>query len=203
MRFDSVSDEALACQARTGNDASFEELVRRHGRAVFGFLRRLVRDGHAAEDLAQATFVKAYRNLHRFDADRPFRTWLFTIAHREAVSHLRRTRPAHTPPADRSAGADARAPDRILIDAEARERLWTAARQALDDRAYAALTLRYAEDMDIAEVAAILNVSGIHARVLLHRARATLVRLFRTHPDEAPALEDMLDGGAQLDTKTR
>src|ERR1035438_5183166 len=59
---------------------AFSELVRQHQSAVRGFLRRLTGGRHAlADDLAQETFIEAYRNLGRFHGESAFAAWLFGI----------------------------------------------------------------------------------------------------------------------------
>ena len=54
---------------------------------------RMVRDPVIAEDLAQETFVKAFRNLRRYDPQRKLASWLFKIAHNTAIDHLRKHEP--------------------------------------------------------------------------------------------------------------
>jgi RNA polymerase sigma-70 factor (ECF subfamily) len=87
---DSTSDEALAVAAQRGSEAAFRELVERYHRPVYSLLVRIVRSGETAEDLAQETFVKAWRALARFDVSRRFSSWLFKIAHNTALDSLRR-----------------------------------------------------------------------------------------------------------------
>lgn len=80
---------AVLC-ADTG---AFGELVRRHQSAVRRFLRHLTRgDESTADDLAQETFLQAYRGLARFRADAPFLTWLLGIAHNQYRNARRRSR---------------------------------------------------------------------------------------------------------------
>ena len=85
-----VSDEELARRARGGCHQSFGELMKRFQVRLLRFLQRRLRSTADAEDLLQETFVRAYQRLERYDETRPFGTWLFTIAHRLAVSHHRR-----------------------------------------------------------------------------------------------------------------
>ena len=77
-------DEALVKRARTGSSNAFDQLVRRHQAAVRGFLCRMVQEPSLADDLAQETFLKAWRNLSRWrgvdQAGGSFRGWLFSIA---------------------------------------------------------------------------------------------------------------------------
>lgn len=78
-----ASDLDLIARVLAHDDrASFGELVKRHQSAVRTFLRQLTRgDAAFADDLAQETFVKAYRSLAKFRGDAKFATWLLGIAH--------------------------------------------------------------------------------------------------------------------------
>ena len=83
-------DEELAVRARSGDDAAFAELLRRYLSPIGTFLYQLVRDREVTDDLVQETFVKAWRNLHRFDSGKRFRTWLYAIARNTAFDHFRK-----------------------------------------------------------------------------------------------------------------
>jgi len=75
-------DQALAARARHGDRQAFEQLVRRHQGMVRAQLRRLLHGDHAlADDLAQDTFLLAWRKLAQFRGDALFSTWLYRIAY--------------------------------------------------------------------------------------------------------------------------
>ena len=67
-------------RAQRGDSEAFGQLVERYAGRVCALLYRLVRCPEEAEDLAQETFVRAFRSLARFDPSRPFQNWLYTIA---------------------------------------------------------------------------------------------------------------------------
>jgi RNA polymerase sigma factor (sigma-70 family) len=75
---------------RSLNDAQFDALVRQHVPAIFRYARRFTGDRDIAEDIAQETFVKAWKNLKRYDPSRSFSAWLYTIAQRTAIDYLRK-----------------------------------------------------------------------------------------------------------------
>lgn len=74
-----VTDAELIVNAREGNNAAWEELVRDHQQSVFRLAYLLVADAEEAEDIAQETFIHAYHALGRFEASRPIRPWLLAI----------------------------------------------------------------------------------------------------------------------------
>ncbi len=84
-----MEDHALVRQAAEGDDAAFEQLVRRHTDAAWRMARSLTRDDFLAEEVVQDTFLKAHRNLHSFRGEAKFSTWLLSICHRTCIDRLR------------------------------------------------------------------------------------------------------------------
>jgi RNA polymerase sigma-70 factor (ECF subfamily) len=165
--------EELAEKAKTGCARSFAELVERFHRPLFHFVKSRLGNREDAEDVVQEAFVRAYENIDRYDPTYRFSTWIYTIAGRLAVRQIRsRRRPDDYRPTNSDASAD---PSDGVILSEEKQSLWTLARQ-LPAAQYQALWLRYVEDMPIKDVAAVMEKTQIHVRVLLHRARETLSR---------------------------
>lgn len=84
-----LSDAALVSAARKGDMKAFERLYRMHSGRVFGLCLRMTRRHDVAEDCAQLTFVRAWRNLNAFEGRSAFGTWLHRIAVNEVLSHTR------------------------------------------------------------------------------------------------------------------
>lgn len=93
MIFREVEDRDLILRARRGNVEAYNLLVSRWEKRVFNYLYRLVGNREDAMDLAQDAFLKAYQNLGKLEDESRFAPWLFRIAHNEAYSLLRKTRP--------------------------------------------------------------------------------------------------------------
>jgi RNA polymerase sigma factor (sigma-70 family) len=86
----------LGVRLARGDDDALEECYALYGSSVLAYLRRLVgRD--EAEDVLQRTFLDLWRHADRYDEGQSFSGWLFTIAHRRAVDHLRSRRPVVIP----------------------------------------------------------------------------------------------------------
>src|SRR6266404_9856717 len=86
-----VSEEMqLVRRAKRGDDAAFEELVRRYDRNVFRIAQHITQNREDAEDVVQEAFLKAYTNLNSFQGNSKFYTWLVRIAVNEALMKLRR-----------------------------------------------------------------------------------------------------------------
>jgi RNA polymerase sigma-70 factor (ECF subfamily) len=167
------TDEELARDARAGSRRSFEELACRYKRRLFVYLRPRLGSDEDAEDMVQDTFLKIYRSIDKYDPAYRFSTWLYTSANRLAIDSFRKNVVARDKAAD-SSGRDI--PDPAAgCEAEADVTgVWAAARTLGADR-YRVLWLRYGEDMTIEEIAAVLARSRLAVRVLLHRARTSLV----------------------------
>ncbi|HYN22665.1 MAG TPA: sigma-70 family RNA polymerase sigma factor, partial [Thermoanaerobaculia bacterium] len=87
------TDAQLVASALAGSQEAFRELVVRFERPVYSLIARMVQDPAMAEDLAQESFVKAYRSLRTYDASRKLSSWLFKIAHNTAIDYLRKSAP--------------------------------------------------------------------------------------------------------------
>ena len=145
-------------------------------------IARITGDRARAEDLAQDTFVKAFRNLAAFDTTRRFSSWLFRIAHNTAIDAMRRSnRPLESIDANREmeAGgahepAAAPAPDPV----ERRElgRALELALTGLRPDQRAAIVLRYEHGLSFGDIATVLGVPEATARSHVHRARKELAQ---------------------------
>jgi RNA polymerase sigma-70 factor, ECF subfamily len=84
------SDEDLLTRFCRGQTEAFGVLVRRYERELYGYLRRYLGDGGLAEDVFQNTFLQLYLKSGQYEAGRPVRPWLYTIATHQAIDALRR-----------------------------------------------------------------------------------------------------------------
>jgi RNA polymerase sigma-70 factor, ECF subfamily len=85
-----MTDEALMAAYRDGNVQAFSELVARHERALWNFVRRFVGDGASAEDLLQEVFLRVVRSAGEWQPTAKFSTWIYTIARNLCTDHARR-----------------------------------------------------------------------------------------------------------------
>ena len=88
------TDVQLIVEAQNGKEASFAILLDRHIVGVYQFAFRFVRDNADAEDIAQETFVRAWKNLKKFDVTKNLKTWLYTIAKNASLDLLKKKKPA-------------------------------------------------------------------------------------------------------------
>lgn len=93
MIFREVEDRDLIAKARRGSVDAYGILVSRWEKRIFNYLLRLAGDREDAMDLSQEVFLKAWQNLKKLEDAERFSSWLFRIAHNEAFSLLRKSRP--------------------------------------------------------------------------------------------------------------
>jgi RNA polymerase sigma-70 factor (ECF subfamily) len=167
-----LSDEELAQKVVGGCRFSFEELVSRYSTRLFYFLRHRTDTDQDIEDLLQETFLKAFRNINRFNSELKFSTWLYTIASRQAISRHRSKKPHVRLSPAAPASSD---PQEDIIKKEESENIWSLA-SSLPQKQYEALWMHYAEEMSIKDMANVMRKKPITVRVLLHRARVNLAK---------------------------
>lgn len=178
-----MSDEALITQARAGDPAAWERLVRANQEAVFRLAYLLLRDSDEAEDVAQETFIRAHGALSGFDASRPLHPWLLRIA-ANCARNRRRSLRRYLAALQR---AFVLAPTAVTLDESAggeRETLWMAVRRlARVDQEV--IYLRYFLDLSEAEAA---HALGIPQGTVKSRTSRALARLRELIDREFPAL---------------
>ena len=180
LDLESIAEARLVADALGGSPAAFEQIVRRYQRPVISLIARMTGDRAMAEDLAQETFVKAFRNLKSFDLARRLSSWLFRIAHNTTLDALRRQRPGLVElDAFREGDPHGEVAAPALPDRVEQAALGAALNQALLALrpAYrAAIALRYDQDLPFDEIGQILGVPEVTARTYVHRARKELAR---------------------------
>jgi RNA polymerase sigma-70 factor (ECF subfamily) len=152
--------------ATQGDLDAFEELVRRLQRRVYGFAFQHLRDAHEAHDLTQEIFVKLYRNLGRYDAERPFEPWFWKLATNTTINYRRKRVPLPSEPGEETADPDStpQMHDPALLQALAQ----------LDPGYRVPVLLHYYSDLSLEQVADALGMTIPAVKSRLHRARALL-----------------------------
>lgn len=167
---DDAAVASLVDRARLGDTSAFAGVVALFEKRTFHFVMRIVSNAHDAEDVTQDTFVKAWHALPRFRATHSFRAWLFTIARRTALNHLRSRRNTEELKDHDMIAPDGEEPSQAAACREDASAIWTTARRLKPDQ-FEALWLCYGQGFAANEAARIMNTNPIRLRVLLHRAR--------------------------------
>jgi RNA polymerase sigma-70 factor, ECF subfamily len=177
------SDEDLVTATLAGDDEAFAELTRRHKRRVFAAAARFARDDHQVDDIAQETFIRAYRHLSKFRGAAPFEHWLARITVSACYDFLRRERRVREQMSLDGAELDLRdtSVDAAISAGRARELLGFALRR-LSAEDQLILTLCELEERPVREVAALTGWSESNVKVRAFRARQSLKKVLEaTH----------------------
>jgi RNA polymerase sigma-70 factor (ECF subfamily) len=178
---DSLAEEhRLVARAQQGDRPAFAALVERYWSRLYRWLYRLTRDRHAAEDLAQETFLKALGALNRFRPESNFPAWLFRIAHNAFANQCRSTR-RREPLPDDLPGRDER-PDEQAESREAEQRLAQAVSR-LPIELRSVLLLRAEGGLSFRQIAEALELTEETARWRVFKARQRLLELVAPRPE--------------------
>jgi RNA polymerase sigma-70 factor (ECF subfamily) len=172
------TDAAAVALARDGDSEAFRALVERHSRAVYRLAHRMTGSAADAEDVVQETFLRAYRQLGRFESRANFGTWLHRIAVNCSID-LIRSRPhreaAHdTSDLDEFISVNANdtkrpSPERLMLSAEVQERIQRAM-GSLSQMERAAFVLRHFEGHSIDEISRLLGLKTNATKHSIFRA---------------------------------
>jgi RNA polymerase sigma-70 factor (ECF subfamily) len=184
------SDVQLMLDVKSGDDSSFELLLRKYRTPVVNFLYRMVRDAAAAEDLAQEVFLRVYRARGQYLPTAKFTTWMFRIATNLAFNALRDGRyrqlevSIDRSAVDRLGDGESEQPALEIADRQPsielelirrdRAELIRRAVESLPEKQRAAVLLHKYQEMDYDEIARVLGCSESALKSLLFRAYETL-----------------------------
>jgi RNA polymerase sigma-70 factor (ECF subfamily) len=186
------TDNEAAREALAGNQQAFGLLVDRHSRAIFRLAFRITANEQDAEDIVQETFLRAFKQLPKFESQCAFGTWLYRICTNCALDHIRarKTRREQGPATLNGCGRNGDESmlhwlDRVAAPEPSPERLTQSSQIAkflepamasLSETERAAFILRHYEGCDIDEIAAALGVRAGAAKHSVFRAVQKLRR---------------------------
>jgi len=190
-----VNDELTwVIQAQQGSDEAFTMLVEEHQTHVYNLCYRMLGEPEAAEDAAQESFLRAYQNLQRYDRNRPFATWLLSIAAHYCIDRLRRRKLSMFSLDEENddgvtfeiADPASPNPEAESVKREERDRLHILLKD-LDATDRAAIILRYWNDYSEIEIAESLSLTVSAVKSRLHRARRALAGMWQEDKPRARA----------------
>jgi RNA polymerase sigma-70 factor (ECF subfamily) len=177
-----VDVKTLVAQAQQGDVQAFEKLVLAYQDRLYGLCYRLAGNHADAQDLAQETFVRAYRALDRFRQEADFGTYLHRIAVNLWLNHRKRSQavlslddpvPTGEGELSRQVADNNRQPEQVVEDGELKDLVWQAL-GTLGREHRAVLVLREMETLSYEEIAAALGVAPGTVKSRLSRARNAL-----------------------------
>ena len=186
------ADAQLVERVKLGDVRAFEMLVVKYQRRIERLIGRMVRDVDIVEDIAQETFIRAYRALPQFRGDSAFYTWLYRIAVNTAKkalmdmkrnplvseSAMRSDEDGDEPSRAESELSDGETPEGILASKEIAAAVNSAV-EALSDELRQAITLREIEGLSYEEIAEAMNCPIGTVRSRIFRAREAIALRLR------------------------
>jgi RNA polymerase sigma-70 factor (ECF subfamily) len=171
------TDASAVALAREGDSDAFRSLVDRHSRAVYRLAHRMTGNPQDAEDVVQETFLKAYRQLGRFESRANFSTWLHRIAVNCSIDLIRGRKNQEmghdAPDLETLESSDDQrvdpSPERLMLSTEVQERVGKAM-EGLTPMERAAFVLRHFEGQSIEEISRALGLKANAAKHSIFRA---------------------------------
>ena len=160
-------------KAKAGDQDAFTDIVEAYQNPVYNLCFRMLGTPQEAEDAAQESFWRAYKNLNRYDQSRPFATWLLSIAAHYCIDQQRRKR-LPTMDLDEiiefAADDPAPSPERSMVNMEFSDEVQRQLSE-LNENDRAVLILRYWYECSEIEICEALNITKSAVKSRLHRAR--------------------------------
>ena len=186
-------------QAREGDQAAFGQLVRAYGTPVYNLSYRMLGSAGEAEEAAQETFLRVFTNLHRFDPNRRFKSWILSIASHYCIDRLRRRRISWVSLDSDSTSpkwleSDSPNPEHEVIQRQEEERIQRMLSE-LSPVDRAAVTLRYWYDYSYSEISDALDLTESAVKSRLHRARRKMAGMLKGNQDDTSQADQSVDVG--------
>ncbi|MFK7748041.1 MAG: RNA polymerase sigma factor [Kordia sp.] len=176
------TDQNSIEQIRAGNPNAYAALVTKYQRMVFTLAVRMVGNREDAEEVAQDTFVKAYKALDRFKGTSKFSTWLYRIVYNTSLDYIKKNkRIILSEHIDEVNEADIGSMQNALtyIEAKEKKQLIENALLKLPEDERVLLTLFYFEELSLKEIAEIVQLSYDNVKIKLHRSRKKLFHILK------------------------
>lgn len=181
----SLEDDKLVQAAIGGSEKAYKRLVEKYERALYYHILKMIKDKNKVEDLVQEVFVKAFDNLHSYNTNYAFSTWLYRIATNHTIDYLRKkklqTLSIDAPVKQRDGEMKMQLPDesaqtdRKIIRSQ-RQKIVQKAIEELPEKYRAVIKLRHMQEKSYQEIAEILDSPLGTVKAHIFRAREMLYK---------------------------
>jgi RNA polymerase sigma-70 factor (ECF subfamily) len=184
-------DAALAIRAQKGDRDSFGHLVGRFQTRIYSFCYQFFRNRDVAAEMTQETFLRSYRYIKKYDPNKKFSTWIYSIAKNICIDEKRKMDRSRTVPIEDVSpssfqishqGQHMKDPSQISLHLEDRMLLEAAIAQ-LPEKYKAAIILCYFQELPYQEIADILGMSLNLVKVRIFRAKKQLLEILKEQQD--------------------
>lgn len=184
----SLEDDSLVRDAIGGAEKAYTKLVKKYERALHFYIMKMIKDQSKVEDLVQEVFVKAFDNLHSYNTNYAFSTWLYRIATNHTIDYLRKkklqTLSIDEPVSSRDGEMEMQLPDetaqtdRDIIRSE-RQQIVQQAIDELPEKYRDVIKLRHMQEKSYQEIAEVLDLPLGTVKAHIFRAREMLYKALK------------------------
>lgn len=167
-----------------GQTGHFSYIVEKYKDIVFSISLKVLRNREEAEEMAQESFIKAYKSLHTFKGNAKFSTWLYRITYNTCISEVRKKKMKFVSTDDVQVSEEIEEMNFDGIPEENRAKYVKAALEKLPEDEYTMILFFYFEDKSVEDICEIMRMTESNVKVKLFRARKKLYSI----------LNDMLKG---------
>ncbi|MFC0274784.1 RNA polymerase sigma factor SigW [Metabacillus herbersteinensis] len=175
-------------QIRKGDQDAFAEIVDLYKDKIYQLCYRMLGNAHEAEDIAQEAFIRAYVNIHTYDMNKKFSTWLYRIATNLSIDRIRKKKPDYYLDAEvagtdgltmySQVAAEMSLPEEQLETMELQETIQKEILK-LPDKYRTVIVLKYIDELSLIEISEILNIPVGTVKTRTHRGREALRKQLR------------------------
>jgi RNA polymerase sigma-70 factor (ECF subfamily) len=189
------SDQEIIIEYLEGDKNSFTEIVNRYLKLIYNFVYRLIGNEKVAEDITQEVFLKVWKSIKKFDKEKSFKTWIFSIAKNTTIDYLRKRKDVPMSLFDNDEGENflednlidiELRPDEIFALAQDKKQIDTVMKE-LSIVQKEVIILKYGNEMSLSEVSEIMNMPKDTVKSHHRRALIKLKKLLETR-ENAPKL---------------
>ena len=185
------NDEEIIIDYLNGDKEAFTEIVNRYLKSIYNFAYRLVGNEKNAEDISQEVFLKVWKNIKKFDTEKSFKTWIFSIAKNASIDYLRKRKDIPMSVFENEDGGNAVADNLKDEELKADELFILAQNKKQVEKAVDELTLiqkeviifKYVNDMSLTEIAEIMNIPENTAKSHHRRALMKMKDILNNAPE--------------------
>ncbi len=178
------SDQYYINQVLEGQVNAFSVLVERYQGLVYTVVYRMIKNKEQAEEVAQDSFIKAYKSLSNYRGDAKFSTWLYTIAYRKSLDAIKASKRMITSELieEVSEGEMELVGDALnYLQIKERKKIISDSIMKLPEDEAAIITLYYFEEKSVKEIVEIVDLTADNVKIKLYRSRKKLYSILKYH----------------------
>lgn len=175
--------DSLESRFRQGDMGALEEIIRTHQQGIYQLGLRLFCNRDTAADFAQDVFIKAFEQCRKYNSEKPFTPWLYTVATNLGRDRLRRKKECPLMNEEALSDRTADKADTRVIKGELQRKVWSIL-AGMSPTYREVLALRFSRDLSTKEIAEALGIGLSAVKVRLHRGMKAFEEAFKAQGGE-------------------